>query len=422
MKRDTLPALTKRLIQGISASSVVTRAAPMVVLVVVGGSMIWRVEIVDAGEASRPAHVLAEMRTRRSVWLGLLVIVLAAAGCASIGPGTVPRDRLDYISAVGESWKEQTLLNIVRLRYGDAPSFVDVSSVISAYTFQGQVSAGGQFSSNLTSTIPSDLATAGGSALYLDRPTITYTPLSGDKFARSLLAPLPPSEVFELVQAGYAADSVLLMTTRAINGIYNRSGIGARTREADPEFYPLLDALRRLQLSGAVSIRLVKRGSEQVGVLILSSKRAGEVSLDLQYVRKTLGIIPNRNGELTLAFGLLPRNASEIALLTRSMAEILLEVGAGIEVPAEHIAQGRTARATRLASAENVRDRPLIRIHSSASPPANTYTAVRYRDTWYWIDDGDFASKRIFSFLMIFFSLAETGVTPQAPVLTIPAN
>ena len=35
------------------------------------------------------------------------------------------------------------------------------------------------------------------------------------------------------------------MTTRAINGIYNRSGIGLRTREADPQFYPLLDALRR---------------------------------------------------------------------------------------------------------------------------------------------------------------------------------
>ena len=42
--------------------------------------------------------------------------------------------------------------------------------------------------------------------------------------------------------------------------------------------------------------------------------------------------------------------------------------------------------------------------------------------TYPWIDDGDFASKRIFSFLLIFFSLAETGVTPQTPVLTVPAN
>jgi hypothetical protein len=34
------------------------------------------------------------------------------AACTSIGPGTVPHDRIDYASAIGNSWKEQTLLNI----------------------------------------------------------------------------------------------------------------------------------------------------------------------------------------------------------------------------------------------------------------------------------------------------------------------
>ena len=190
-------------------------------------------------EAPATAYISARLGLTR---------VLFITGCASIGPATVPRDRLDYITSVGESWKEQTLLNIVRLRYGDAPSFVDVSSVISGYTLTGQLSASAGISSNLTNTIPSNLVTLGGNATYVDRPTITYTPLSGDKFARSLLRPLPPSEVFELIQAGYPADTVLLITTRAVNGIYNRSGIGARAREADPEFYPLLDRLRRLQL------------------------------------------------------------------------------------------------------------------------------------------------------------------------------
>src|SRR3954464_13284540 len=99
-----------------------------------------------------------------------VIALVGATACSSIGPPTVARDRLDYVSAVGESWKEQTLLNIVRLRYGDAPSFVDVSSVISGYTFQGQVVAGASLSSDVTATIPSRLMTLGGSATYLDRP------------------------------------------------------------------------------------------------------------------------------------------------------------------------------------------------------------------------------------------------------------
>src|SRR4051795_11982303 len=107
--------------------------------------------------------------------LGGLLLALAAGGCASLGPRTMTHDRANYVTAVADSWKEQTLMNVVRLRYGDAPSFVDVSSVISSYTFQGQLSAGGQFNSQATASLPPNSAMVGGSAGYVDRPTITYT-------------------------------------------------------------------------------------------------------------------------------------------------------------------------------------------------------------------------------------------------------
>jgi hypothetical protein len=370
-------------------------------------------------EAMGEAHAAG---IRRAARLGLSLLALAAGGCASIGPATVPRDRMDYIGAVADSWKEQTLLNVVRMRYGDAPSFVDVSSVISAYTFQGQLSASGQATSGRTSTVPSGLAVLGGSASYIDRPTITYTPLAGEKFARSLLTPIPPSAIFELVQAGFPADTILQLTTRGINGLYNRSSMGGVTREADADYYRVLDALRRLQLSGVVSLRIEKRAGDEAGLLILSGRRAREADHDFDFIRKALGVSPGPGGEINLAFGALPRNEHEIAVLSRSMLGILLEVASGIDVPSAHVSEGRVAPSARSADAPDPHDRPLIRVFSGAEAPAGAYAAVRYRDAWYWIRDDDLASKRVFSFLMMFFSLAETGVTPQAPVVTVPAS
>jgi len=152
------------------------------------------------------------------------------------------------------------------------------------------------------------------------------------------------------------------MTTRAINGVYNRSSIGGRAREADPNFYPLLDALRRLQLSGGVSLRLEKHGNDQTATLVFAGERSAEVERDFRFVQQTLGVKGGPNDELNLTFGARPRNEKEIAVLSRSMLGILLEVANGIDVPASHVAEGRAAESARTSGAANPRDRPLIRI------------------------------------------------------------
>jgi hypothetical protein len=46
----------------------------------------------------------------------------------------------------------------------------------------------------------------------------------------------------------------------------------------------------------------------------------------------------------------------------------------------------------------------------------------RHGEYWYWIDDDDIVSKRIFTFLRILFSLAETCQSVAAPVVTVPSR
>lgn len=111
----------------------------------------------------------------------LLPVLALLAACATIGAGSVNRDRLDYAEALASSWKEQMLLNIVKLRYGDMPVFLEVSSVISSYQLQSQLSLLGTLSSGLTPGLPDTRGwgtTLGATGLYTDRPTITYTPVA----------------------------------------------------------------------------------------------------------------------------------------------------------------------------------------------------------------------------------------------------
>src|SRR3954470_3120131 len=77
----------------------------------------------------------------------ITLLMFPGLGCRSLGPKSLTVDRFDYSTAIAESWKQQTLLNLVKLRYKDLPVFVDVASVVSGYSMQTGVNVTGTASS-----------------------------------------------------------------------------------------------------------------------------------------------------------------------------------------------------------------------------------------------------------------------------------
>jgi len=349
-------------------------------------------------------------RRIRYLTLGLF----ALAGCRGIGPGTVSRDRFDYVNAVSDSWKRQMLLNLVKTRYADAPVFFDVASVISQYSVEGQLG----FRAGENDPPWGDNWAVSGSGKYADRPTITYTPLSGEKFTESLMQPLPVGAVLSLIQAGYAADFVLRVAVQTINGIENRFGGDLMARQADPQFYDLARATRQVQTQGYMGMRVKKNDGRSAVVLILREDPNEPITEESRKVRHLLGLDPDLE-EYNIVYGAISSQDNEIAMLTRSMLQVLVELASYIDVPAKDVAEGRV-RATM--ASQNAEIAPLIQIHSSEGKPGDSFVAIQYRERWFWIDDRDFASKRMLSFVMMLFSLTETGPGSSTPIVTVPTG
>ncbi len=357
----------------------------------------------------------------RLMFVVFSVCVFVLSGCVSIGPHTVGRDRFDYTGAIGESWKEQMLVNTVKLRYGDAPVFLDVASVISQYQVAGQVNLGLSWVHPITSTA-TNTQSVGGVAQYVERPTVTYTPLSGEKFARSLMKPIPPPGILSLIQAGYPIDLILRACVHTINGVRNRYGGAARAFPADPEFYPLLARLRRIQDSGAIGMRVVKTNETEGIIMSFRGKVDPSVQEDILFARKTLGLDPSAS-DIRVVYGSVAKDDKELAILTRSIIEIIIDLASYIDVPSAHVEEKRVNQTMAEETVNGVPVPPLIKIYSSIERPADAFISVPYRSYWFWIDDRDLRSKSLFSFLMVIFSLTETGGAKEgAPIITVPTN
>ncbi len=325
----------------------------------------------------------------------------------------------DYSTAIADSWKQQTLLNIVKIRYMDLPVFVDVASIVAGYSLQTGVSVNGVLSSS--KAVQGDYGSVGGQAIYTDRPTITYVPMTGEKFLRGMITPIDPKNIFFMLQAGYPADFILGLTVEGLNGIRNRSTAGGAVRAEDPEFIRALQLLREVQAAGAVGMRVEEdKAKNQTAVMFFRREDMPADILEKAVEIRRLLKLPAEPHKFALSYSPVRGAENELAVHSRSMLQIMGAFASYLDVPEAHLKDRSAVAAFEHAASEIRQDS--VRIHSGKAKPANAFAAVRYRDHWFWIDDGDWQTKRALTAVMFFFTLAETGAPEKLPLITIPAQ
>ncbi|QCE33811.1 hypothetical protein FAI41_06790 [Acetobacteraceae bacterium] len=320
------------------------------------------------------------------------------------------------------------LLNIVKLRYADPPTFLDTTQVISGYSMQrnGTFTMGGTAAAGAIPG-PQISGTIGG--ILTENPTITYQPLNGQQYAENIIRPISPAVIMPLSLGGMPVDMLLRLTAQSIDGLSNVSGLGAGSSGGGSvRFYLLLHDLRQLQEAGALTVRVVRMsdpnakggdssgGSGRVYLVFGTTSDANLQAIQVE-VRRLLHLDPDAR-ETEVIYGPYPKTPGQMAILTRSMLAMLTQLSYEVEVPKKDVDSGRTVPTIGQVGIEN---RPEVIVHSGKNMPWSPYVYVTYRGVNYWIDDTDFQSKEAFTMIQVLSNLATTSQKGGA-VVTIPVG
>jgi hypothetical protein len=406
----------------------------------------------------------------------LVGLTVSAAGCA-LGPKAIERTHGRYAEAVQRVEEEQFLAGVVRLRYVEASTELAVSAIATQYEvsataearpFFGTESLSGPLFRTFSAVLP--FASVGGA----NRPTVSLTPQDDGAAVRQFLTPITADTLVFLGQTGWPVSGVLRIWVDRMNGVPNWVAPSGPLRDTPPDFTRFRRATELLQaaqdrelisvhgedgvteLSGPLpaeavtataAVAAAEKGFEyrpradgSTWALVRRERRfvlqvnpAGRGSPELAELAALLNLKPGlERYEAVLAAGVPDpvKNPTEPAAVLRfaprSTAQALFFLANGVDVPPDHVAAG-LVRLPPDGSDPAEATRGVFRVHSCPghkhSPPACAYTAVWYRDHWFYIDDRDQDSKATLALMLqlrrLDFRRQQVG---SVPALTLPVG
>jgi hypothetical protein len=395
-------------------------------------------------------------RLRRGLprsWSALFLAFAHLTGCAQYGPDAMRTSRLAYNDAVQASEQREILLNLVRLRYVEAPEFLAINGISTQMRFEVGASIGAEFGE--VENDDTAVVSPGAAVGYSETPTITFTPQRGQAFTRQLVAPVEMDSLYLLTHYGWGIDRVLLLIAKDLNGVDNTI-----SREADRQsfaslrdFTELVTRMRRLEAERLIRVNVQYRREELSAPIpiervsaesllkavedghrlelqddppayVLTSQRAHYVlnvdrkawdHPDFQAISNLLGLSPQQE-----IYEIDPPGNGDgngLRLNTRSVLGTMAYLSNAVSVPPEH--EGFVNQANNLNSV--LKD--LIDVRVSATPVEHAYLTVPHRGFWFYIDDRDVDSKRTLGLLTSLIRLTITaGGAQNVPILTLPVT
>ena len=364
----------------------------------------------------------------KSFFFALIFLVLVCGCQSTFGPRALKHSHPAYNQAIVNTLDQEMLLNLVRLKYRDRPFFLKVGSVTATFSMGADIGVEGEYGIDWKRDIGDGRIVSPSVGMsYSQSPTISYTPLQGEAFLKSVLTPISLEAILVITQSGWSVERVFGICVERINNLYNAPSASGPTPEEQPryrKFKRMLEILRTLQIENLIEIGLDLEAVENKN-LVLSIDPNPDYKNLIDELRALLEVSQQVN-HFKITTNFLDFKKNEWDVRSRSIASVLYYLSQNVEVPENHKEAGLiTVTKAKNGGVFNWDETPaggFFQVRYNKSKPSNAYIAVPYRGVWFYIADDDVQSKSTFILLSQLFNLQSGQTKDAGPTLTLPVG
>jgi hypothetical protein len=333
---------------------------------------------------------------------------------ATLGPGAIVRGRALYNEVISETNNEQTLELIVRARYGEPAGLLSVASVTA--NLRATTATAAQFGIGPSGNYQGNIVPLSVGVAYEENPTIAYTPVQGERYAKAILSPLGLDTLVLLAGIEHAPAELVSIIVKEVNGVQNPL---YGPPESRVRFTQSIGLLNQLQVAGQATwtsatpggVALVLHGYAPTNRAVVRDL-LGQWGLPTSLARGDHDVV------LPVNLGVGHTTKTRLNVLTRSVYDLIELAASAVELPPRDAALGLGDPA--LERVSSMQD--FLRIHSASDYPSSpVLVAIRHGGSWFYISGNDPESKLAFRLVQTLIGMRLVEGTPQTtPTLTIP--